>query len=287
MGSKLKSAKGKARKQARGKPLKRSLPWFLWPAIGLAIVAVVALVSISPANETAGLNDSGELKAVIIDQLYAFDQPNQEFIGEVTDTLENYGFKVDLYQGDEVTVDLYRKLPEQGYKLIILRTHAGIIEGQVSARQKTSLFTGERYSRTKYVKEQLSEELAMATVSEGSPFYFAIDSKFITNRMEGQFNDTVLIISGCSALYLHDLAQAFTDRGASAYLAWDDAVRLDYVDDATVALIENLCIEGLTIDEAVAKTMEEKGPDPEWGAVLKYYPAESGNKTITELIGKS
>jgi len=33
--------------------------------------------------------------------------------------------------------------------------------------------------------------------------------------------------------------------------------------------------------------MEEKGPDPEWGAVLKYYPAESGNKTIAELIGKN
>ncbi len=130
-------------------------------------------------------------------------------------------------------------------------------------------------------------KVVMAAVSEGSPFYFAIDSKFITNRMEGQFNDTVLIISGCSALYLQDLAQAFTDRGASACLAWDDPVRLDYVDDTTVALIENLCIEGLTIGEAVDRTMEEKGPDPEWGAMLKYYPAESGNKTITELIGKS
>ena len=215
---------------------------------------MVTLIRISPANETAGLNDSGKLKGVIIDQLYAFDQPNQEFVREVTDTLESYGFKVDLYQGDEVTVDLYRKLPEHGYKLIVLRTHSGIIEGQVSARQKTSLFTAERYSRTKYVKEQLREELAMATVSEESPFYFAIDSKFITNRMEGQFNDTVLIISGGSCLYLHDLAQGFTDRGASACLAWDGAVRLDYLDDATVALIENLCIEGLTIDKAVAQT---------------------------------
>jgi len=287
LSSRLKSAKGKARKQAKGKSLKGSLPWFLWLAIGLAIVAVVVLIRISPTNETAGLNDFGELKAVIIDQLYALDQPNQEFVRGVTDTLESYGFKVDLYQGDKVTVNLYRKLPEHGYKLIILRTHSGLIEGVVSARQKTSLFTGERYSRTKYVKEQLSEELAKATVSEGSPFYFAIDSKFISNRMEGQFNDTVLIISGCSCLYLHDLAQAFTDKGASACLAWDDAVRLDYVDDAAVALIENLCIEGLTIEEAVAKTMEEKGPDPEWGAALKYYPTESGNKTITELIGKS
>ncbi len=33
--------------------------------------------------------------------------------------------------------------------------------------------------------------------------------------------------------------------------------------------------------------MEEKGADPEWGAVLKYYPKGSGSKTIAELIGKN
>lgn len=104
--------------------------------------------------------------------------------------------------------------------------------------------------------------------------------------MKGHFDDTVIIITGCSCLCLPDLAQAFTDKGASAYLAWDHTVGLDYVDDATIALITNLSSEGLTIKEAVIKTMEEKGPDPDWGAVLRYYPAQSGNKTIEELIGE-
>lgn len=279
-------AKGKDRKQTKGKPPKRGLPLATRVAIALGIVAVVVLVCISPTNETTAPTDSGELKAAIIDQLYAFDLPNQEFIEEVTDSLESNGFKVDLYQGDEVNVDLYRNLPRHGYELIIFRAHSGLIKLHGEAVVKTSLFTSEGYSRTKYWREQLNEELVKARVDEGYPFYFAIDSKFITNRMKGQFDDTVIVITGCSCLALQDLAQAFTDKGASVYLAWDGTVRLDYVDDATIALIRYLCSERLTIEEAVVKTMEEKGPDPKWGAVLKYYPEDSGNKTIAELIGR-
>jgi len=278
-------AKGKARKQTKGKPPKRGLPWFAWLGIGLGVAVIVVLVCILPIDQAGGPSDSDGLKAAIIDQLYAFDHPNQEFIEQVTGTLESDGFQVDLYQGDEVTVDLYRRLPEHGYKLIIFRAHSGVIKAEGEAVVKTSLFTSEGYSRTKYVREQLNEELVQAHVGEGYPFYFAIGSKFITDRMKGQFDDTVIVITGCSCLYLQDLARAFIDKGASAYLAWDHTVSLDYVDDATIALIDNLCSEGLTIEGAVAKTMEEKGPDPEWGAVLKYYPAQSGSKTVAELIG--
>lgn len=279
-------AKRQATRKAGGKPFFTGLPRFLWLATILAVAIIIATVGIFVVNKPAS-NSSHELKAAIVDQLYAFNHPNQEFIEEVTNTLESYGFQIDLCQGDEVTVDFYRELPKQGYKLIILRTHSGLIKLKGQAVVKTSLFTSEGYRRTKYVTEQLNEELVKARVDEGHPFYFAIDSKFITNRMKGQFDDTVIIITGCSGLCFDDLAQAFTHKGASAYLAWNHAVSLDYVDDATIALIKNLCVEGLTIDEAVAKTMEEKGPDPEWEAVLKYYPAQSGNKTIAELIGKA
>lgn len=271
-------------KKIRRKPLFRGVRQrFIWLAIGLTVAVTVSLVGGCFTREFTP-ESSPEPKAAIVDQLYAFDYPNQEFIEQVTDTLESYGFHVDLYQGDEVTVDFYRSLPSRGHELIILRTHSGLIKMKGEAVVKTSLFTSEGYSRIKYVTEQLNEELVKASVGEGYPFYFAIDSKFITRRMKGQFDNTVIIITGCSGLYFDDLAQAFTDKGASTYLAWDHAVGADYVDGATIALVENLCIDGLTIDQAVAKTMEEKGHDPEGGAVLKYYPQDSGNKIIEELI---
>jgi hypothetical protein len=80
------------------------------------------------------------------------------------------------------------------------------------------------------------------------------------------------------------MAQAFIEKGASTYIAWDTSVGLNYVDDATPALIEKLCSKELSIGEAVAGTMKEKGPDPNYGAVLKYYPPESGKKTLEQLI---
>jgi len=275
-------AKGKAKKQTKGKfPKRGGVPWFAWLGIGLGIIAVTILSCTLLTGQAASPSES---KAAIIDQLYAFDHPNQEFIQEVTDILESDGFQVELYQGDEVTVDLYRELPEQGYKLIILRAHSGLINPTGEAIVKTSLFTSQLYNRIQYPREQLTEEVVKARVDPGYPYYFAVDSNFIARRTKGHFDNTVIVIAGCSCLAIPDLAQAFINKGASAYLAWDHTVKLDYVDDAAIALVENLCAEGLSIEEAVAKTMKEKGPDPECGAVLRYYPAQSGNKTIKELI---
>ena len=102
--------------------------------------------------------------------------------------------------------------------------------------------------------------------------------------MEGRFPNTVIIIMGCSCLYLDDMAQAFIQKGASTYMGWDAGVGLDYVDEATPILDTNLCSEGMTIKEAGDKTMADAGPDPDYHAYLKYYPRESANKTIRALI---
>jgi len=272
------------RNQTKGKSSKRGLPWFAWLGICLGIVAIIVLICILPTDQTANSSNSGEPRAAIIDQLYGFGYSNQEFTDEVTDSLESYGLQVDLYQGDKVSVDLYRSLPEHGYKVIIFRAHSGLVQGEEHPL-KTSLFTNESYSRSKYVGEQLNEELLQARVSEGYPFYFAIASKFVTDKMKGHFDGTVIVMAGCSGLYLQDLAQSFIQKGASTYLAWDNSVELKYVDHATIALIKNLCAENLTIEKAVSRTMEQEGLDPVWGAELKYYPRQSHDRTLKELTG--
>ena len=226
-----------------------------------------------------------EAKAAIIDQLYIL-QPNQAFVDETTELLEAYGFRVDVYQGDEITVDFYGKLPTYGYKLIIFRAHSGLLGREGEIIKKTCLFTNEPYSQTRHVTQQLTEQLAMARISEHHPWVFAIGSKFVTQSMEGKFDNTVIIMMGCSCLYLEDLATAFIDQGASTYLGWDASVGLDYVDEATPILITNLCTKGMTIKEAVDETMAEVGPDPDYHAYLKYYPAKSGSQTVKELISR-
>jgi hypothetical protein len=101
--------------------------------------------------------------------------------------------------------------------------------------------------------------------------------------MTKEFDDTVIIMMGCEGIYLPDLAEAFIDKGASAYLAWDASVNLDYVDEATPCLIRQLCSEKATIKEAVDSTMVDIGPDPKYGAELQYYPSGTGDKTLEEL----
>jgi hypothetical protein len=276
----------KAKKQTKGKPTKRGWPWFAWLFIALVIAGVVVFARVYFMGQTPA-DHGGELKAAIVDQLSSFKE-NEAFITEVTKELEDYGFEVDLYQGDNVTVNFYRDLPSQGYKLIVFRAHSGILQGENETYYKTTLFTNEEFDWKKHQLDVLNDRLFMASIGEGYPWVFSISPKFISESMSAEFNGTVIIMMGCSGIYLTDLAEAFIGKGASAYLAWDASVELDYVDEATAYLIGQLCSEKETIEGAVDSTMVAIGPDPEHGAVLIYYPSEYpsdiGDKTLKELI---
>lgn len=250
----------------------------LW-ILTLLVIWLLWLPACHQSNELP----ADSLKAAIVDQLYSL-QPNEAAIKQMTQELTDYGFEVDVYQGDEVTVDLYRQLPGHGYKLIIFRAHSGLLGTEGEAIKRTCLFTNEPYSQTKHVTEQLSDQLAMARINENYPWVFGIGAEFVAEGMDGSFPNTVIVMMGCSCLYLYDLAQAFIQKGASTYTGWDAGVGLDYVDDATPVLITNLCRQGMTIKAAVDETMAQVGPDPSFHASLKYYPTESGNKTVRALI---
>ena len=250
--------------------------------LGILALLIIWLVSL-PACHQGYDSSTSPLKAAIVDQLYSLE-PNEAAIEQMTQELEDYGFEVDVYQGDEVTVDLYRQLPSNGYKLIIFRAHSGLLRSQEEQIRRTCLFTNEPYSQTKHVAEQLSDQLAMARIDENHPWVFGIGAKFVTEGMDGSFPNTVIVMMGCSCLYLYDLAQAFIQKGASTYMGWNASVGLGYVDEATPILVTNLCRQGMTIKAAVDETMADVGPDPSFHASLKYYPTESGNKTVRALI---
>jgi hypothetical protein len=283
----------KAKKQTKGKPLKKGLPWFAWLLIALGIAGIVAFVRLYPVGHHWP-DHAGNATAAIVDQLSSL-QENEQFIANVTKELEDYGFEVDLYQGSNITVDFYRQLPTRGYKLIIFRAHSGILEQDGEVVPRTVLFTNEEYSESGHALEQVYEQLVMGGACQGCPMMFGITPEFVRAQsvvgqatdMEGRFDGTVIIMMGCSGIALTDLAEAFIDKGASVYLAWDRSVELNYVDEATPYLIRQLCSEKLNIREAVDSTMDVIGPDPEYGAELKcyYYPgSHNSDKTLEELI---
>jgi hypothetical protein len=228
-------------------------------------------------------------RAAIVDQLAIMEQ-NQDFTDRVTAELEACGFEVDIYSGEEVNVKLYRQLPQYGYKLIIFRAHAGLLQAEedsevVGVKRATYLFTAEEYRQTRYVSLQLDDQLLPAEMTADFPLVFAVNSRFVLESMQGSFDNTLIIMMGCSCSYLEDMAAAFTLKGASTYMGWNGSVSLDYVDRATTDLIANLCTQKMTVGEAAAKTMTGIGPDPEWGAGLRFHPRESSGQTIAELTG--
>ena len=271
-------------KDKKHKEIKRQKKGFL--LFGGILVLLVGILVGAVWFSSSYTHSSEQLtpKAAIIDQL-SLTYPNQNMTQEITQCLEDYGFQVDMYQGNDITVNFYDNLAQKGYNLIIIRGHSGSMCSETDPGRSTGtyLFTTESYSTLKHPMEQLNNEIVEASVASGQPSFFAIGPKFITDSMKGKFNNTVVIIDGCSGLYSQDLANAFIDKGATAYLAFNAYVYLDYADGVTLNLIKNLCSGNTTLAKAVGLTMNEDGSDPESNATLKYYPNDIGNLSVRDL----
>ena len=247
--------------------------------IGVALAAAVAAVGIGVTAAVLALGGGGESgqsgarTAVIVDQL-SLTQPNPEFVSAARDILSRAGYTVDYFPGEQVTVDLYRRLPEHGYDVVLLRVHAGItreISAESGAKQETeyvSLFTGEKYEENKYPAEQLNR-LGRATYYEGAEPLFGIGPAFVSDSMEGDFDGALIVMMGCDGLRSQRTAEAFLDRGASAFVSWSKPVSAPHTDAATQRLLERVLLEGQDVEQAVQATAAEVGPDPAYEAELR------------------
>lgn len=240
----------------------------------IIIFSLIALLSYYLTSYFAGSNpqtneNNGDLngnspKAALIDALYS-THPNQEFTESLNQTLREAGFKVDVFQGTEVTVDFLKKMPN-GYKLIILRMHSAL-----GTNNQLYLFTGEPYSIGKYTQEQYLELVKEAYATQDSQSVFAVNWGFIKRCMTQKFNRTLVIAMGCDGTLDSWAIQEFINQGAVGYVAWTGPVLMSHSDEATLYLIQALYTEKLQLEEAVEKTNNQVGEDPEWGAILNCY----------------
>lgn len=257
----------------------RRLHWRFVVSATAGAVAVAALAFfLSPARGLITSDSSPDVaRAAILDQLY-LTYPNDEFIAAATDRLEEDGFQVDLFQGREVTVELYRNLPKQDYDVVILRVHSGLVEeidsasGSETLTDYVSLFTGESFTPTRYVEEVKEGPIGVASSYDGGPEYFGVGPTFIESSMNGEFDDTLVILMGCDGLRSDRTAQAFLDRGAGSFVSWDQPVSAEHTDLATEVLLQYLYQDDFAPADAVEQTMAEVGPDPVYDAKLLTYP---------------
>lgn len=231
------------------------------------------LIYISPKETYTPPTPTGN-KAAIIDHL-SLSQPNPTFVENTTAILEEAGYDVHYCKGEEVTVDFYRNLPSQGFSLIIFRVHStGASTVEEVKLDWIVFFTSEPYSNLKYLyPEQTNAELVYVMFeAEGSPKYFGITPLFVKNRMNGNFNETAIIMMGCDGLKYYSMAEAFEQRGARVYIGWTGPIMADHTDTATIYLLKHLLLERITIAEAIIETREEVGPDPIFESQIMFYP---------------
>jgi hypothetical protein len=228
-------------------------------------------------------------KIAIVDQL-GTQWPDPVFNQTIQSILNQTGLRVDYYPSEDVTVDFYRNLPSHNYKLIVFRVHSTSETGSTDMPPWVVLFTSENYSNTAHVSEQLDMRLVYVKFPNLDQLYFGITPTFIQNSIEGRFNDTTIIAMGCEGLNKTSMADAFIQKGAKSFISFDGPVSETYTDNATVYLLNHLVTENQTIQNAVKKTMNDVGPDPEYGSVLLYYPNNAGanllllNATMTNPV---
>jgi len=267
--------------------------------IGLAVLVSIltAIIVVSGVLINSRLNrpstgqtgaSTSELRATIVDHL-SLTYPNQTFVQTATNILRQAGYTVDYHPGEEVTVDFYRNLPTQGHNIVILRVHSALVSAQ---DPPITLFTSEPYSRTKYVYEQMKDQIGWVTYrfengTPKEPTYFGISPLFVKQSMNGRFQDTIIILMGCNGLTYDGMAQAFVQKGARAYISWSDAVIASHTDQATIQLLKHLVAENQTIKQAVTETMREVGPDQVYRSQLGYYPFEVGDQAVEDIKGKT
>ncbi len=242
--------------------------------IAVALVAGVIGGGLLVRDLATGGPPPGPKTAAIVDQL-SLTVSNPDFVASATGLLEQAGYTVDYYSGEQVSVEFYRELPTHDYDLLILRVHAGItIERDASSGEKSqteyvSLFTGEPYTETGYPDEVKEGRLAEAVYYEGASPLFAITPEFVEYSMGSRFDNTLIVMMGCDGLRSQRTAQAFLDKGASAFVSWSLPVSASHTDAATQLLLEKLLVQELTVRAAVVQADAEVGPDPSHGARLR------------------
>jgi hypothetical protein len=258
-------------------------------AIFLALILLIIIISayltytfLNQSQDQTINPASSQLKAAIVDHL-SLTCPNQTFIEAATSTLKKAGYTVDYYPGEKVNVEFYRNLPTHYYALIILRVHSGL---QVGDDPPVVFFTSEPYSKTKYIYEQLTDQVWEGQLGTGfieGQTYFGISPEFVEKGMSGRFEDTAIVMMGCNGLTYTDMAGAFIQRGAKVYISWSESVLAGHTDQATTQLLKHLLTGKQTIEQAVTETMKEVGPDPAYKSLLSYYPLEVGEQTIENI----
>jgi hypothetical protein len=277
----MKSSKKRAKKSKTGKRI-------IEAAFGIVMIGIIVFAFQSWFFSPQSSEPISANKAALIDQL-SIAYPNPSFTEEFIRMSKAAGLTPEIFSGSEVTLDLYKRIPSMGYRIIVFRVHQSTpaevllpMDHPVTG-YPVYLFTGEPYNEHKYVVEQLTDLVVPAREINGSNIFFSIGPEFV-HSMDGEFPNTVIVLAGCSGLYSAELADSFIVKGASVVLGWQRFVQMDYTDKAIVRLLRAILLEKTTFYRSVLVMTSEVGLDPTYETNLLIYPEARRNLTFDQAM---
>jgi len=216
-------------------------------------------------------------RAIILDNLGLDGQsPSGEdiqFVQETRKLLEDIGVKVDYVGVNDVTLEVYQDLAK--YNLVILRVHSGLlIEDEM-----VCFFTSEPFPENsdEYSEWFNKNYLAKATFERSGESFIGVKPDFISNCLNGEFHNSIIIAMGCNSSINDSMARAFVnDRKALVYIGWNWDVTVNHTDSATLGLLKSFFENNETIKEAIDKV----SADCRTGAELTYYPDDETTENL-------
>ena len=164
---------------------------------------------------------------LLIDALYSGDY----FKDELQKICEKNNQVLEI-KDENVTVNYFSEI-SGNYSLVILRLHS------TCQRNLTWMFTGEPYSPTKYVLEQLAFEVHSAKPDNTSTNYFVVSSYFIEHYLSGKITSDCVILMGCNGLITTDMGNAWIKAGSNSYISWNGDISLQDTDRYTLKLVDS------------------------------------------------
>ncbi|MCW4013951.1 MAG: hypothetical protein NWF07_13335 [Candidatus Bathyarchaeota archaeon] len=205
----------------------------------ILVTLAVFLLGLSVWRTQQRLNAT-QPRAIIIDPLHNI--PTElNFTEKASELLLSNGYKVNTIIGDEVTVEALKQVSD--HELVVLRVHSGIFDEGVW------FFTCEEFDGSKYVLEQLSGEVHIATCPSDPRLLFAVGSRFVAHYLR-ELDGSLVVLMGCDGLSESDLAGAFVESGAVGVVGWDGPVTLDASDEAVLGFLE-LYLGGVDVGDVV------------------------------------
>lgn len=199
-----------------------------------------------------------DLKSAIIVDV----DENPVFISEAHGILTQAGYHVIVKRGKEVSIRFLDKFG--GYRLVILRAHSAIAQDGF-----LYIFSGEEYVWNEYIIEQLSGVYRKARISiTDKKAYFALRGDALGSET-GLKGSTIILMSCNGTGSIHTIKRLF-ERGVKEIITWDGYTDPDYVDKATLMLLNYVYKEKMGYNEAAEKVMETVGSDPVWNSRIVY-----------------